>query len=471
MADLLSDFRKIPAFADLPDEHLSWLAAQAQELALNSGEVLVHEGAPADAMFVLIEGETEARTESIPESPVFTQLAPMVTGMLPYSRMTQFTVTLRAVKPSRFARISTSVFPEMLSRMPLLGQRLVGILADRVRESTRQMQQREKLAALGKISAGLAHELNNPAAAGKRAAAALREAFDRLEAANLALDQEDVPREQRMFTREIELKAKMRQAGAKKKDALAQSDAEEAVGSWMDANGIKNAWTLAPIFADADIGLPELERFKSQTDRSALNPAANRIGAVLEITRLLQDIENSTGRISELVRAIKEYSFMDQAPTQDVDVARGIESTLVILTHKLKRGVTIVRNYDSELPRIFSFGSELNQVWTNLIDNAVDAMKGQGELRIRTAREGEDVLVEIVDNGPGIPTEIQSRIFDPFFTTKPIGDGTGLGLDTVYRIVRKHHGTINFVSRPGYTCFRVRLPIKQGRTVAEPAKA
>ena len=194
-----------------------------------------------------------------------------------------------------------------------------------------------------------------------------------------------------------------------------------------------------------------------------MSPAIRRIATRLELSRLVTDIEHSTCRISELVKAIKEYSFMDEALRQEVDIAKGIESTLIMLGHKLKHGITVIREYDPDLPRIPSYGSELNQVWTNLIDNAADAMHGKGELRIRTAREGDEVLVEFVDNGPGIPAEIQTKIFDPFFTTKPMGEGTGLGLDTVYRIVRKHRGNVRVRLRPGYTCFRVRLPIENTR--------
>src|SRR4030095_13005605 len=239
--------------------------------------------------------------------------------------------------------------------------------------------------------------------------------------------------------------------------AREMSDRAQELQSWMEAHGVAHGCELAPTLAEADANIEHFERLGEQYQGAQLAPAIRRISAMLEISRLLTDIEHSTCRISELVKAIKEYSFMDQAQLQDVDIAKGIESTLVMLTHKLKRGVTVTRNYDPDLPRVPSHGSELNQVWTNLIDNAVDAMNGKGELRIRTMREGDDVLVEFVDNGSGIPQEIQTRIFDPFFTTKPMGEGTGLGLDTVYRIVRNHRGNVTVVSRPGYTCFRVRL--------------
>jgi signal transduction histidine kinase len=466
--DLVSEFRKIATLSDLPEDALAWLAGKATVYTFNAGDTIMREGEPADRMTIILEGELQGRKESMgPDAPVYTGRAGQITGMLPFSRMTTYTITGRAVMPTRIAAIPTSVFPEMLHRIPALGPRLVGVLSDRIREVTKLDLQRDKLAALGKLSAGLAHELNNPAAAGKRSAVALSEAFNRLRAAEAELDSEEPSLEQRELIRAMEADAQSRQLAAKPKDALQQSDAEEFVGSWLDKNGVLNAWEFASILAESDFDVQALENLLGHIPPGALSAVVKRLSAFLDISRLVQEIQNSTSRISELVRAIKEYSFMDQAPTQQVDVAKGIESTLTILTYKLKHGITVIREYDPNLPKIFSYGSELNQVWTNLIDNAIDSMKGKGELRIRTCPEGNDILVEIVDNGPGVPPEIQSRIFDPFFTTKDVGDGSGLGLDTVYRIVRQHHGNISFTSRPGNTCFRVRLPIEQ----AHPAQS
>jgi signal transduction histidine kinase len=468
-ADLVAELRKIEAFSDLPEDSLNWLAGKATVYTFKPGDTLMREGEPADRMTIILEGEMQGRKESMgADAPVYTGRAGQVTGMLPFSRMTNYTITGRAVTPTRIAAIPTSVFPEMLHRIPALGPRLVGILSDRIREVTKLDLQRDKLAALGKLSAGLAHELNNPAAAGKRSAVALSEAFTRLRVADAELDSEEPSLEQRELIRAMETDARKRQAQAKPKDALQQSDAEEFVGSWLDKNGVTNGWEYASILAESDFDVQALENLLGQIPPGSLSAVVKRLSAFLDISRLVQEIQNSTSRISELVRAIKEYSFMDQAPTQQVDVAKGIESTLTILTYKLKHGVTVIREYDPNLPKIFSYGSELNQVWTNLIDNAIDSMKGKGELRIRTCPEGKDILVEIVDNGPGIPPEIQSRIFDPFFTTKAVGDGSGLGLDTVYRIVRQHHGNISFTSRPGNTCFRVRLPIEQSYPAPAP---
>jgi len=463
-SDLVKEFRNIPILADLSDEELGWLADHSEIATAEAGEIVIHENDPADSMIIYLEGETDGRRENLgPDAPVFTARAGMVTGMLPFSRMTHYPITARAVMHLRVARIPKSLFPEMMNRIPELGPRLVGILSDRVREATKQDLAREKLASLGKLSSGLAHELNNPAAAAARAANTLRTIFDKREQASLEIDQQNLPPEARETLRMIEAKAREIQLQIKPPNALELSDVQSLLQSWLEDHGVNDGWEVAPVLAEAGVRVEHLEKLAQKFSAPVMGAVIRRFGATLEISRLLTDIEHSSCRISELVKAIKEYSFMDEAPRQEVDVAKGIESTLVILNHKLKHGITVTRNFDPNLPRIFSYGSELNQVWTNVIDNAADAMKGQGELRIRTMREGDDVLVEFVDNGPGIPPEIQTKIFDPFFTTKPIGEGTGLGLDTVYRIVRKHHGNVSVVSRPGYTCFRVRLPIKNPR--------
>ena len=462
--ELVKELRNIPIFADLSDEKLGWLADHSNVETAEAGEIVIRENEPAESMVIYLEGETDGRRESAgPDAPVYTARAGMVTGMLPFSRMTHYTITARAVTHLRVARIAKALFPEMLNTIPELGPRLVGILSDRVREVTKLDQAREKLASLGKLSAGLAHELNNPAAAAARAANMLRTIFDKREQASFEIDQENLPPEARATLRMIESKAREWQAKAPPRNALELSDQQTAIQTWLEEHGVDDGWEVAPVLAEAGVEIEHLERLAQKFTPAVMKPAIRRFGATLEISRLLTDIEHSSCRISELVKAIKEYSFMDEAPRQEVDVAKGIESTLIMLNHKLKHGVNVMRNYDPNLPRIFSYGSELNQVWTNLIDNAADAMKGKGDLRIRTMREGEDVLVEFVDNGPGIPAEIQTKIFDPFFTTKPMGEGTGLGLDTVYRIVRKHHGNISVVSRAGYTCFRVRLPIHNTR--------
>jgi signal transduction histidine kinase len=460
---LINDLRKIEAFSDLPDDQLAWLAERFEEIRIAPGEIFARQGEPADHLIVILEGEVHMQRGGAPDAPIFHGFAGQVTGVLPYSRLTRFAGTARAVLPTRIVRLHKDLFPEMLQRMPQLGQRLVAIMSDRIRESTRLEQQREKLMALGKLSAGLAHELNNPAAAAQRATASLREALETVRDASIRLARHGLSSEQREVILRFEREAQQYKASTPA-DPLAQSDREERITTWLEGRQVPDAWKIAPVLADSGVDTPRLESLAAEVGDKALADALTRIASLLTIGRLIGEIETSTRRISELVRAIKEYSYMDQAPAQEVDVHQGIESTLTILAHRLKGGVAVVRDYDRTLPRVCAYGSELNQVWTNLIENAIDAMHGEGQLRVRTARELDNVLVEIGDNGPGIPPDVKAHLFEPFFTTKGVGGGTGLGLDTVSRIVRTHHGDIRVESHPGDTRFQVYLPIAQPKS-------
>jgi signal transduction histidine kinase len=449
---------RIPAFADLSEDELDWLASRMTLRRLEAGDLIAREGDPARHMIVILEGEVRGGHENtLDDGRVYNAYAGQITGMLPYSRLTVYPLTTRAAAPSLLALFPSEEFPELIARMPQLAGRLVSVLADRVRETTRSDQQRQKLAALGKLSAGLAHELNNPAAAARRAADDLREAILALRQANAHLDSRDLPTEKRAFLARLECDWKAKKTATL--DSLERSDLEDGVTRWLERHGIADAWRVAGPLVDNGSDLKTLDELAERFTGGALADAIARISASFTITRLAEEIASSTSRISELVRAVKEYSYMDQMPEQELEIHQGIENTLIMLRHRLKHGVTVTREYGENIPRICAFGSELNQVWTNLIENAIDAMNGKGELRIRTACEGSRVLVEIGDNGPGIPPEIRDHIFEPFFTTKGVGQGTGLGLDTVYRIIRRHHGEITVESQPGDTRFRVWLPI------------
>ena len=458
--------RKIEVFADLRDDQLQWFAASGEELRLAPGETLLREGDPADALFVLLEGEVRGRRENAGgDSPGFVARAGEVTGLLPFSRMTKFPVTGRATAPTWILRLHKDHFPEMLQRIPELLQRLVGVMADRIREYSRAEQQRDKLSALGKLSAGLAHELNNPASAAGRAAEGLREYMRDLRQINKVLDVAELSCEKRSLLASLEDNLVGRLASAPPRDALEQSDLEDELAGWLTGRGVANASRLASGLVEAGVDCDALETLRAKFQGDILAAILARVVSSVGAERLTREIEASTGRISELVRAIKEYTYMDQAPEQEVDVHRGIESTLTMLKFRLKHGVDVTRDFDTSLPRIFARGSELNQVWTNLIDNAIDAMDGKGELTIRTSRELDNLLVEITDSGPGITDAIKAHIFEPFFTTKGVGEGTGMGLDTVYRIVRAHRGEVSVESEPGRTTFQVRLPLtNQQRT-------
>jgi signal transduction histidine kinase len=460
-----SELLLVPAFADLPDDQLAWFVSQSQELYFKAGDTYSRQGDPADAMFVVLGGQLELRGELAGEAFLFALSPGDVTGALPFSRMKQFTVTGRATADSRLLRFPAALFPDLVQKMPELAKRLVGLMSDRIREATRLEQQRDRLAALGKLSAGLAHELNNPASAAKRATSQLREVMKKIKNASVELGRRNLTSEQRA---EIEkLEASFIQCDEPPPNALAISDLEEQVDSLLRSHGQNDLWQLAADLARRNIKPQALESLFAALGAETARAALVRIAASLEIANLLNEIESSTSRISDLVGAIKEYTYMDQAPVQNVDIVKSLETTLTILNHKLKRGVTVQRDYQKIPLLVNSFGSELNQVWTNLIDNAIDAMGGKGELRVRTYREDDCVVVEIGDNGPGISPEIRSHIFEPFFTTKGVGDGTGLGLDTVQRLVKKHRGNIQVTSTPGDTRFQIRLPLAEMSAGAE----
>ncbi len=452
-----SELLRFPAFAELPVDQIDWFISQSREVSLRAGEIYVRQGDPPNWLFVLLEGEFEWRGDFNGETVIFQAKTGDVTGALPFSRMKQFMVTGRAMSDGRILSFPSSLFPELVQKMPDLVKYLVGVMTDRVREATRIEQQRDRLASLGKLSAGLAHELNNPAAAAKRAAAQLRETLHRIKDASLQLGRRELTSTQRA---EIEkLESSFTHNDATPPDALTASDLEGQIDSLLRSHGQNDLWLLSAELAQRGIQPAALESLFENLDADAARTALVRIAASVEIASLLNEIETSTSRISELVRAIKEYTYMDQSPVQNVDVVKSLETTLTILNHKLKRGVAVQRDYQTVPFLVNSFGSELNQVWTNLIDNAIDAMGGKGELRVRTYRDNGCVVVEIADNGPGISPEVRPHIFEPFFTTKAVGEGTGLGLDTVQRIVRKHKGNIQVNSKPGDTRFQVSLPL------------
>jgi len=457
---MLDALRQVPLFARLSNEQLQWIADHSGEVRVNAGDLLFAEGSLAEQFYVLLEGELQI-TKRIGglETVLVTHQAGAFTGEIPLLTGTPYIASARVLRASHLLSIGAATFQQMLVICSPIASTLLPAIAGRMQTMELLLQQREKLAALGKLSAGLAHELNNPAAAGRRAAAQLRETLQVSQSSALKLNH-SLTLTQLEWLAEVERTAREQAAHSAPLDALTQSDREETLTTWLDEHEVADGWKLAATFVWAGLDTHHLDEIVEHVETDAMSTVLTWLEATLATIGLLDEIEQSTGRISELVKAIKEYTFMDQVPQQEVDVHAGLENTLTILGYKLKSGVGVLRDYDRSLPTICAYGSALNQVWTNLIDNAIDAMGGQGQLSIRTSREGAYVQVEIADTGPGIPSEIRSRIFEPFFTTKGVGEGSGLGLDIVYRIVvGRHHGDISVSSTPGDTRFQMRLPI------------
>jgi signal transduction histidine kinase len=460
--------RSIPLLADLAEEEIGWLAAHAEELHLDDGELISREGEPADRMSIILDGEMMGRREKGGDSSrVFVARKGEITGVLPFSRMRTWASTVRAVGPTRVAVIPASRFGEMLAAIPALEPRLIGVMTDRARETTRVEQQNEKLLSLGKLSAGLAHELNNPASALGRSIAELRDRVAALPGLTSGLIRQGVEPGQMVTLCRLhatsEQGAGLAATGGMQLDPLEQADRESAVSDWLEDRQVKDAWRLAPSFVSAGMTAGDLESFAAGIPAEVLPAALAWVESGIALHLLLGEMENATRRISGLVGAIKEYSHMDRELTEktETDVHRALDSTLTMLGHKAKvKQVKVRRDYDPQLPAIHAFPGELNQVWTNLLDNAFDAAAVGGNVKVGTRRVDGQVEVVIADDGPGIPAELASRIWEPFFTTKPMGEGSGLGLDIARRIVvGRHGGEMRLESRPGDTRFLVTLPI------------
>jgi signal transduction histidine kinase len=458
----IQELLQIPLFEDATDDELRWLLDNSREVHLEKGTYFHQEGKATEEFYVVLEGELQiTRTMEANAAPRAIGTTPrgVIGGELPLLFGGLSPSTSRAIMPCRLLVLKLPAFRGMFSFCPTVGAKVLRIAAERTKGIAAFTKQQEKMAALGKFAAGLAHELNNPAAAARRGASALRETLPQLQRATLALCALGL--DQAQFDALGELEARLADPAARPQLApLERSDREDVLGTWLDERDIADAWDLAPPLVEAGLSCDDIEALEALLGANALGATLGWLSCAVSAANLLDTVEHSSARVSELVQAIKSYTYMDQAGVQEVDLHQGLENTLVVLNHKLKKGsVKVLREFDPELPKVMARGGELNQVWTNLIDNAIDAVNGQGEIRLITRCEHNFAMVEVADNGQGIPEKAKTRIFEPFFTTKGVGQGSGLGLDISYRIVTQHGGTIEVQSEPGKTRFIVRLPV------------
>ncbi len=463
LAEMRDALKKIPLFAPwLDQDNCPVFLAQGEEICLGANEQMITEGQPA-VFFVILEGMIQVSKRVGGDDVILTEWKPGdFFGEVPLLLGTPFVASGRTLTPCRLFRLQPTAFWKMLSACPGVTQTILQTMAQRVQNLESVGQQHARLEALGTLAAGLAHELNNPAAAMRRAAGQGREAFQTVQEAWASLCRQNLTEPQEAWLLAFSRNAMSHSASAiKTADPLERSDCESIMSDWLEAHHLTETWKIAPILAGAGLKAQDLESVRANLPEAALGCALTWIAATLAINELWDEIEDGGERVTEMVEAVKSYSYMDQAPTQEINVHDGLDSTLTMMAHRLTQDqITVDRDYASSLPIISAYGSELNQVWTSLLDNALDAVGPGGRITLRTAREGGHILVEIGDNGPGIPDSIKSRIFDPFFTTKSVGQGTGLGLVACHRIVvSRHHGDLRFISQPGDTRFQVRLPV------------
>jgi signal transduction histidine kinase len=464
------ELRELFLFADLDPEQLEWVSVNADLVEIPAGANVVTEGEPARCFYVLVSG-TVSMSRLVGGDNVETTRTDhrgsyfgAVQFYLEDESTREYPASVRAITDCAVLALPAKDFAKKFAQwFPMAVHLLEGMLLG-LRKGNQQLAERERLLALGKLSAGLTHELNNPAAAAIRATDALRDKVThmRTKLAMIADGRIAGPALRKLVMAQDEFVKKVRHAPTL--SPLEASDREDELGDWFDEHGIEGGWDLAPVFVAGGLGVEDMEAVAAACENGMVEGPIRWLAYTVESESLMREIIDATTRISNLVGAAKQYSQLDRAPFRYVDVHEGLDATLMMFGRKLGEdaGVRMVKEYDRSLPQIPAYPAELNQVWTNIIDNAIDAMEGEGTLTVRTARADDRVLVEIGDTGPGIPPDIRRRIFEPFFTTKGVGKGTGLGLDVSYRvIVSRHHGDVQVESRPGDTRFRVYLPLTE----------
>lgn len=458
-SEIIEALKRVAPLHGMEECELEWLAKHGIERKIAAGATLFRQDDTADHMTILLKGEVHVRRERGGPAALFIGRTGLITGLLPFSRMKTYGGHGYAVTDVWWLEYPREIFAEMMAAVPSMAQRCVSVLLDRVREITRLEQQAEKLSALGKLAANLAHEMNNPASAAQRAASGLLDELrvyghEKYQMGGLCLDEEHLLRI-RDWQDSVRGQGKLLASGS-----AGGAAREDGIQAWLRTHGVEQTWKIAPELAELGVTAEQLEPLGGFLNAEALSVVLGQFASSVRAERIAEAMLDSTARIFDLIRAIKDYSYMDQAPIQDVDVRQALENTLAMLQSRLAR-VEVERRYEPELPAIAAYGSELNQVWMALLENALDAINDNGKITLCARRSGDMLLIEVWDNGPGIPKGVQDRIFEPFFTTKPTGSALGLGLDTAQRIVRRHRGFIHVQSKPGSTCFEVRLPVDQ----------
>ena len=459
---MLDELRKIPLFADLSEEDLEQLHKMAETVSIPAGQLVLREGDPGDSLYVLLDGELEVTKRQGSQDILLAVYKPgQFFGEMALLEQAPRSASVRTLRESRLLVISQAAFHTLLSCSPSAPLRILHTVTSRLRSTESMLIQNEKMAALGTLAAGLAHELNNPAAAVRSSAAQLRVALAEQERSAAQLASLTFDPYQRESLGALQEGVTERKIKTPPHDPLILSEQEDELQEWLEDHGVEQAWELAPVLVSFGWDSDELGQLAERFSPTQLPIVVGWLGAASSVYGLLEEVGQSAEAMSEIVKAVKTYSYLDQAPIQSVDVIESLENTLVLLRPKLDTDISIERDYADDVPPIEAYGSELNQVWTNLIDNAIDAVDGHGELTLRAHTEDNVVTVDIIDNGPGISPQVQPRIFEPFFTTKAPGVGTGLGLHIAYNIVvHKHRGQIQVASKPGETRLRVVLPIR-----------
>lgn len=459
LPEIVAALKRVIPLHGLKDSEYEWLATHARERFAEAGETIFREGDIANEMTIMLKGEIHVRREHGGPAALWVGRSGIISGLLPFSRMKTYGGHGYTVAPTWALMYHRDLFPEMLAAIPSMTHRCVSVLLDRVREVTRMEQQAEKLNALGKLAGNLAHELNNPASAAQRAASGLLDELhvyghEKFRLGSLCLSEAHL-----LVVRKWQ-DAVLEHAREHRNQTEDFATREDNLTAWMRAHNINEPWRVAPEMAEAGVEPETLECLTSFLDADAITVVLTQLASSLRARGMTEAMLDSTNRIFDLIRAIKDYSYMDQAPIQEVDIPQGLENTLAMLQSRLQH-VEIERRYAEELPHISAYASELNQVWMALLENALDAIQDHGKITLSVQVSGDMLLIEVWDNGPGIPPELQDRIFEPFFTTKAPGSGLGLGLDGVQRTIRKHRGFVRVQSEPGATCFQIRLPIEQ----------